>query len=135
LPVGLSGLFSRLAVPGFRPALVRTYVRACRPPYPVVRARLDRAIARRDLPSIRSAARELPSVVTFADAVQVLLLMLEADDPAFDAATVRWIARFTSECRGVTLGEVHAAMEALDALPASDSQVTLTALLKRHGLR
>jgi hypothetical protein len=105
------------------------------PPYPVVRARLDRAIARRDLAAVRSAARDLPSVVTLADAVQVLLLMLEADDPAFEAAAVRWIARFTSECGGVTLSEVHAALEALDALPAPDSQVTLTGLLKRHGLR
>jgi hypothetical protein len=105
------------------------------PPFSVVRARLDRAIARRDLAAVRSAARDLPSVVTLADAVQVLLLMLEADDPAFDAAAVRWIARFAGECGGVTLSEVHAALEALDALPASDSQVTLTGLLKRHGLR
>ena len=44
-----------------------------------------------------------------ADAVQVLLLMLEADDPAFEAAAVRWIARFASECGAVTLSEVHAA--------------------------
>jgi hypothetical protein len=105
------------------------------PPYPVVRARLDRAIARRDLSAVRSAARDLPSVVTLADAVQVLCLMLEADDPAFEAAAVRWIARFTSECGGVSLSEVHAALEALDALPAPDAHVTLTGLLKRHGLR
>lgn len=104
------------------------------PPYPVVRARLERAIARRDLAAVRSAARDLPGVVTLADAVHVLLLMLEADDAAFEAAAVRWIARFTSEGGGVTLGEVHAALEALDALPALDSQVTLTGLLKRHGL-
>jgi hypothetical protein len=105
------------------------------PPYPIVRARLDRALADRDLAAVRSAARAIPSVVTLADAVQVLLLMLEADDPAFEAAAVRWIARFTTECGGVTLSEVHAALEALDALPAPDSQITLTGLLKRHGLR
>jgi hypothetical protein len=75
------------------------------PPVPVVRARLDRAIARRDLTAVRSAARDRPGVVTLADAVQVLLLMLEADDPAFEAAAVRWIARFTSDCPGVTLSE------------------------------
>jgi hypothetical protein len=105
------------------------------PPYPVVRARLDRAIACRDLAAVRSAARELPSVVTLADAVQVLILMLEADDSAFEAAAVRWIARFTSEYDGVTLGEVQAALEALDALPAPDARSTLTGLLKRHGSR
>jgi len=60
--------------------------------------------------------------------------LLDADDPAFEAAAVRWIARFTSECAGVTLGEAQAALEALDALPAPDANATLTALLKRHGL-
>ena len=104
------------------------------PPHPVVRARLDRAIASRDLAAIRSAARDLPSVVTLADAVQVLLLMVEADDPAFEPAAVRWIARYTAECGGVTLGEVHAALEALEALPAPDAHATLTGLLKRHGV-
>jgi hypothetical protein len=104
------------------------------PPYPVVRARLDRAIASRDLAAVRSAARELPGVVTLADAVRVLLLMLDTDDPAFESAAVRWIARFTGECAGVTLGETHAALDALGALPAPDAHVTLTALLKRHGL-
>jgi hypothetical protein len=80
------------------------------------------------------AARELPSVVTLADAVVVLGLMLEADDPAFDAAAVRWLSRFIGECAGVALGEAHAALDALEALPAADAHPTLTALLKRHGL-
>jgi hypothetical protein len=105
------------------------------PPYPIVRARLDRAIASRDLAGVRSAARDLPSIVTLVDAVEVLVLMLDADDPAFEPAAVRWIARFVSECRGVTLGETLAALEALDGLPAPDAHATLTALLKRHGQR
>jgi hypothetical protein len=103
------------------------------PPYPVIRARLDRAIAKRDLAAVRSAARALPSAVTLADAVQVLVLMLEVDDPAFEAAAVRWLARFTAECAGVTLGETNAALKALEALPDADALATLGALLKRHG--
>ena len=103
------------------------------PPYPVIRARLDRALAEHDLASFRRAAREFPDAVTLADALQVLLLMLEGDDPAFDPAAVRWINRFTGECRGVALTEVHAAIEALDALPTPDASATLNALLKRHG--
>jgi hypothetical protein len=90
-------------------------------------------VRRRDLAALRSAARALPSAVTLADAVQVLVLMLEVDDPAFEAAAVRWIARFTGECAGVTLGEANAALEALDGLPAPDALATLAALLKRHG--
>ena len=103
------------------------------PPYPVIRARLDRALAERDLAAIRRAARDFPGAVTLADGVVVLSMMLEADDPAFESAAVRWINRFTGECRGLALTEVHAAVEALDGLPASDATATLTALLKRHG--
>jgi hypothetical protein len=103
------------------------------PPHPIIRARLDRALAAHDLSAFRSAAREFPSAVTLADALQVLLLMLEAHDAAFDAAAVRWINRFTGECRGLALTEVDAAVEALAGLPAPDASGTLSALLKRHG--
>jgi hypothetical protein len=101
-------------------------------PAPVVRARLDRALAGGDLAAVRAAARDGPSLVTLADAVRVLLLMVEADDPAFERAAVRWLARFAGECGGVTLGEAQAALEALEALPAPDAHATLAALLKRH---
>jgi hypothetical protein len=103
------------------------------PPYPVIRARLDRALAEHDLAAFRSTAREFPDAVTLADALQVLLLMLESEDPAYDPAAVRWINRFTGECRGVALTEVHAAVEALDGLPDPDARATLGALLRRHG--
>jgi hypothetical protein len=102
-------------------------------PFPVVRARLDSALAARDLARIRAAAREMPSVVTLTDAVKVLLLMEEVEDPAFEAAAVRWIARLTTECRGLTLASVHAAVEALDALPTSDATATLLSLINRHS--
>jgi hypothetical protein len=104
------------------------------PPSVVVRTRLERALARRDLAAVRAAARDLPGVVTLADAVDVLLLMLDLDDPAFEPSAVRWIARYAAECPGATLGELHAALEALDALPAPDAHATLVALLKRHGV-
>jgi hypothetical protein len=104
------------------------------PPYPVIRARIDRALAERDLAALRRVARESPGATTLVDALSVLLLMLDEADGAFDAAAVRWIGRFTGECRGVTLAEAHAAVEALGALPASDASATLAALLKRHGV-
>jgi hypothetical protein len=103
-------------------------------PFPVARARLDRAIAGGDLAAVRSAARDLPGVVTLADAIRVLVLMRQADERTFEAAAVRWIARFSGECAGVTLGELHAALEALDALPSQDALTTLSALLTRHGI-
>jgi hypothetical protein len=103
------------------------------PPYPIIRARLDRALAEHDLAAFRRAAREFPGAVTLGDALQVLALMLKGDDPAFEFAAVRWIHRFTGECRGVALTEVRAAVEALDGLPDADANATLTALLKRHS--
>ena len=103
------------------------------PPAPVVRARLDRALASRDLAAVRATARELPRIVTLADAVKILTLMLDADDPAFEGAAVRWLARFTTEHPTATLGEVQAALEALEALPAPDAEATLGALLRRHA--
>jgi hypothetical protein len=103
-------------------------------PAPVVRARLDRALAGGDLAAVRAAVRDGPSVVTLTDAVRVLVLMVDADDPAFERAAVRWLARFTGECGGVTLGEAQAALEALEGLPAPDAHATLAALLKRHRM-
>jgi hypothetical protein len=104
------------------------------PPYVVVRTRLERALARRDLGAVRAAARDLPGIVSLADAVEVLQVMLELEDPAFEGSAVRWVARFAAECPGTTLGELHAALEALDALPAPDAHATLIGLLRRHGM-
>jgi hypothetical protein len=104
------------------------------PPYVVVRTRLESALARRDLGAVRAAARDLPGIISLADAVEVLELMLELEDPAYEGSAVRWIARFAGESPGTTLGELHAALEALDALPAPDARATLASLLKRHGL-
>jgi hypothetical protein len=61
-------------------------------------------------------------------------MMVDADDTAFETAAVRWLSRFTGECRGVTLGEAHGPLEALDALPPPDAVAALGALLRRHGI-
>jgi hypothetical protein len=99
---------------------------------PVIRSRFDRALAARDLSRVRAAAREFPDALGLADALNVIVLMVELDDPAFERAAVRWLSRFTGECGGVTLGEVLAGLEALDALPAPDARATLASLLRRH---
>ncbi|WP_028060989.1 hypothetical protein [Candidatus Solirubrobacter pratensis] len=67
------------------------------------------------------------------DALAVLLLMERLDDPQFERAAVRWISRFAVECGGVLLCELHAALKAVDALPAPDAIAMLGALLKRRG--
>jgi hypothetical protein len=104
------------------------------PPYPVIRSRFDRALAARDLVRVRAAAHEFPGGLGLPDALNMIVLMVEVDDPQFERAAVRWLSRFTGECGGVTFGEVLAALEALDALPAPDARAMLAALLKRHGV-
>lgn len=100
-------------------------------PYPVIRARFDGALARRDLAAARAAARELPGGITLRDAVKMLTLMRELDDPAYERAAVRWVVRFASECRDATLTDLRAAVDAVDSLPASGSHAVLAALLTR----
>jgi hypothetical protein len=117
---------------GCRPALCE-HAFAVAPPYPVIRRRLDRALAARDLEGVRAAARELPGGLSLADALAVLVVMDELEDPRFERAAVRFVSRFAAECGGVGLGDVQAALQALDALPAPDAHATLVALLKRHA--
>src|SRR3954464_9408708 len=102
-------------------------------PYPVARRRLERAVAGRDLAAVRAAAREVPGGLGLAVALAVLALMEELDDPHFERAAVRWISRFAGECGAVGLGELQAALEAIDAPPAPAATATTAALLTRHG--
>jgi hypothetical protein len=101
------------------------------PPYPVIRARFDGAIARRDLAGVREAARAFPNGLQLADALAVLVLMEDLEDPAFERAAVRWVARFASECADAGLADLSAAVDALDGLPAHGARAVLAALLTR----
>jgi hypothetical protein len=69
-----------------------------------------------------------------ADAAQVLLLMLETDDPAFEAPPSAGPALHQRMPRRHPQRGARP-LEALNALPAPDAHATLTGLLKRHGLR
>src|SRR5262249_35853258 len=101
----------------------RTFV----PAYPVIRARFDGAIARRDLAAARAAAVELPGGLTLVDALAVLVLMEELDDRAYERGAVRWVARFAAECADAQLVDLRAAIDALDTLPDGGSRAVLAA--------
>ena len=103
------------------------------PPYPVIRARFDGAIARRDLADVRAAARAFPNGLGLGDALAVLVLMEELEDAAFEHAAVRWVARFASECAEAGLADLRAAIDALDGLPGNGPRAALAALLTRVG--
>ena len=101
------------------------------PPYPVTRARFDGAIARRDLAGVRAAARAFPNGLPLRDALNVIVLMEELEDPSFERAAVRWVARFAGECGDAGLADLRAAVDALDGLPGDGARAVLAALLTR----
>jgi hypothetical protein len=102
-------------------------------PCVVVRSRLERALARRDLGAVRAAARDSPCVVTLADAIEVLLLIrsrrpgLRGQRDSLDHPLRRRMPRRHAR-------QLHAALEAQNALPAPNADATLAELLKRHGV-
>jgi hypothetical protein len=81
-------------------------------PYP----RFKRALAIGNLNLIRAAAAELPWI-GLSDALEICLLLRDQPDERYERAAVRWLGRFALEARGVTIGDLRGAAEALDALP------------------
>jgi hypothetical protein len=62
-------------------------------------------------------SRELPQPLTLeVAALELVALFARTNDPRFDRAAVRWLARLAAE-RPVTLGGMRLAAEALRQLP------------------
>ena len=97
--------------------------------------RFRRALDRRQPTAALSAAAELPHV-SLTDALELLLLL--RDDPRrYEAAVVRWHARFALAVRGVTLAESQSVLALLGALNgprAAQACAALAELLDRRGL-
>ena len=95
----------------------RAGIRACVPitsdgsPY----ARFRRALKTRNLNLIRAAAAEQPQV-RLEDALEVCLVVRERQPDRFEAAAVRWIGRYCSERRELSLELVDAAVAAFREL-------------------
>jgi hypothetical protein len=77
--------------------------------------RFHRALKTRNLHLIRAAAAELPHV-GLDDALQVCLIVREAEPERFDAAAVRWIGRYCAERPNLSLELVDAAVTAFREL-------------------
>lgn len=77
--------------------------------------RFRRALATGSEALVTAAALELPRVA-LDDALRICLVMRDGDPQRFDRAAVRWLGRFALEGRGVTVADLRAAAEALDAL-------------------
>lgn len=77
--------------------------------------RFQRAIHRRQLFAAEVAAREMEGPLSLADALDLTLLIREANRPRYERAAVRWLERFIQE-RGATLADVALAATALTQL-------------------
>ena len=74
-------------------------------------ARFRRALATKNLTVIRAAAAELPQV-RLDDALEVCVLLRDREPQRYEAAAVRWIARFCVERADVSLEDVDHATHA-----------------------
>jgi hypothetical protein len=80
------------------------------------------------------AAAELP-YIPLPDALSILELIGAHDEERFEPATVRWAGRLALEAAGLTLAQLHLAIEALDGLPDDDAGATLRELARRAQAR
>jgi hypothetical protein len=100
-------------------------------PYTWLRASLERG----DLPGVRSAAAELTQV-SLADALAIVVLMAADEDPAYERAATRWLARLASERPAIGLQDLAAVLAALQALVgAQAARAQLAGVCARHDVR
>ncbi|MBA2349463.1 MAG: hypothetical protein H0V81_14340 [Solirubrobacterales bacterium] len=90
-------------------------------------ARFRRALATGNLTLIRAAAAELPQV-RLDDALEVCVLLRDREPQRYEAAAVRWIARFCVERVDVSLEDVHHATRAFALMRRGEPEEALTVL-------
>jgi hypothetical protein len=88
-------------------------------------ARFRRALDSGNLTLIRSAAAELPQV-SLEDALRICLAVRKAEPETYERAVVRWLGRFCSERRDVTLAAVRVALDTLERLPRNPDESVAT---------
>jgi hypothetical protein len=70
------------------------------------------------------------------DALRICLVLRGGDPERYERAAVRWLGRFALEGRRVTIDDLRAAADALDALPkrATEAMESLQRLCVAHGV-
>jgi hypothetical protein len=83
--------------------------------------RLERAIRDRRVFHAELAARELGSL-TLGDALRLVLLYAEVEPAKFERAALRWLGRYLTEGKRVSLLKVSLAVAALSELRAGERE-------------
>lgn len=97
--------------------------------------RFRRALATGNPALVTAAALELPRIA-LDDALRICLVLRGGEADRYERAAVRWLGRFALEGRGVTIEDLQAAAEALDALPdrAAEAMECLQRLCLERGV-
>ena len=100
-------------------------------PYPVFRAALDSG----QLQRVVELARDMPPM-RLDDALRVLLLMRDQSDARYEAACVRWLGRFVTEGKALSVEDVQEAVDLLASLKGEGLTAAeeLLNLCRGHGL-
>jgi hypothetical protein len=85
------------------------------------RAIFSRAIERGNLVAAEASAREVRKL-TLEEALRLLFLYAEKDPVRYERAAMRWLVRYLTEGKAVTLLSAHLALSALAELRAGDGQ-------------
>ena len=94
--------------------------------------RFRRALDRGNVTEALSAASEL-GFVGLAEALELTLLLADADPEKYDRAAVRWHGRFVNDSKNVDLRESLAVLSLLAAIPANRlAALALADLLSRR---
>jgi hypothetical protein len=80
-----------------------------------------RAIERGNLAVAEQVAREVPNL-TLEEALRLLFLYAEKDPMKYERAALRWLVRYVSDGKAVSLLKVQLASSALAELRAGDGQ-------------
>ena len=91
-------------------------------------ARFQRSVETRKLPVVLAAAAELQSI-QLDDALEILILLAQEQDPRFDRAATRWVGRLLAE-NPLGLAEARFALALVERLPACAE--TLRRLARRR---
>lgn len=79
-------------------------------------SRFQRALTTSNLALVEAAAADLSSV-RLEDALAILVLLADADDPRFERAAARWVGRLLCETPA-ELGDARYALALVERLPA-----------------
>jgi hypothetical protein len=98
-------------------------------------ARFRRALETGNEALVTAAALELPRIA-LDDALRICLVLRGGNPARYERAAVKWLGRFALEARNVTISDLRAAADALDALPrsAGEAMERLQRLCVEKGL-